>query len=309
MSFRLAGFDYRTPFFYMVTIKRSKRAGRAFPPFSSLSATGITESEITHAFREVIQTFHTSWHCLEAIHYFVIMPDHLHLIVKIRNTTKRVSLSIIIRQLIRALEHVYHEVAHLPPTEASRAPIFEQKWHDWIVKSQNQLPTFIRYIKENPKRAWLRRQNRAYFGTIREINFLGRRWYAYGNLDLLSVPILQPFQCSRRWTPTSVEWRRAQAQAMRLGPGCAGISTFMSPCEKLCGNEIFKAHGGMIQLCPEGFGDYWHPTRNKEKLCAEGRMLFLSLYPPAPSKPDKATLYTRCHEMGDLVISQLTHQK
>ncbi|MBO6067064.1 MAG: hypothetical protein J6P80_02785 [Kiritimatiellae bacterium] len=30
-------------------------------------------------------------------------------------------------------------------------------------------------------------------------------------------------------------------------------------------------------LAPEGFGERWRPTRNKEALCAKGRMLFLSL--------------------------------
>ena len=305
MSYRLKGFDYRTPYFYLITIKRSKTAGREYPFFASLSAAGIVENKITQAFKSVIQTFHESWRCIEVIHYFVIMPDHLHLIVKQRKTTDRVSVAVVVRQLIRTLERVYHEVAQLPPAKEVPTAIFEYDWHDWIVKTHHQLPTFIRYIEENPARAWRRRQNRVFFATMREVDFLDCRWYAYGNLDLLSLPVLQPFQCSRRWVETGPEWKRALSQAMRLGPGCAGISTFMSPCEKVCGNEIFKTGGGMIQLCPEGFGDYWHPTRNKEKLCAEGRMLFLSLYPPAPSKPDKATLYKRCHEMGDLVMARL----
>ena len=36
----------------------------------------------------------------------------------------------------------------------------------------------------------------------------------------------------------------------------------------------------------------------KEKLCAEGRMLFLSLWPPQAARLDNATLHRRCHEMG-----------
>ena len=63
--------------------------------------------------------------------------------------------------------------------------------------------------------------------------------------------------------------------------------------------------GGLIMLAPEGFGERWHPTRNKEALCAKGRMLFLSLYEPSAKKPDRATLYRRCHEMGDLAVAWL----
>ena len=53
---------------------------------------------------------------------------------------------------------------------------------------------------------------------------------------------------------------------------------------------------------PEGFAPRWHPPRNKEALCAQGRMLFLSLWEPCAAKPDNATLYQRCHEMGDIIL-------
>ena len=55
-------------------------------------------------------------------------------------------------------------------------------------------------------------------------------------------------------------------------------------------------------LAPEGFAPRWHPPRNKEALCAKGRMLFLSLWEPCAARPDNATLYKRCHEMGDILL-------
>jgi hypothetical protein len=76
----------------------------------------------------------------------------------------------------------------------------------------------------------------------------------------------------------------------------------MSTCEKACGNAIYKAGGALIVLSPEGFAPRWHPPRNKEALCAKGRMLFLSLWEPCAAKPDNATLYQRCHEMGDVML-------
>ena len=62
-------------------------------------------------------------------------------------------------------------------------------------------------------------------------------------------------------------------------------------------------------VMPEGFGERWHPTRNKEALCAEGRMLYLSLYAPEAARPDNATLHHRCHEMGDIVVATLTRER
>ena len=38
---------------------------------------------------------------------------------------------------------------------------------------------------------------------------------------------------------------------------------------------------------------------------AQGRMLFLSLYPVLNRTPTKAELYRRCHEMGDLAAAGL----
>ena len=175
-------------------------------------------------------------------------------------------------------------------------------WHDWIVKKDGQLAAFTRYIRENPKRAWLRRRNRRFFGQVSRISFAGREWFAYGNTAILELPVIEPFRCSRKWASGGREWREALERAARIGPGGAGAGTFMSPCEKECGNAIFMAGGSLIVLSPDGFGERWHPPRNKEALCAKGRMLFLSLWEADAAKPDNATLYRRCHEMGDAIV-------
>ena len=188
----------------------------------------------------------------------------------------------------------------------SVAPIFSRDWHDWIVKSDGQLDAFITYIRENPARSWLRKSHREYFQRVNEIDFLGRKWYGYGNAALLGLPVLEPFRCSRKWAEGGPEWCEAVARASRLGPGGAGVSTFMSPCEKACGHALGLAGGRWIVLSPEGFGERWHPSRQYERFCAEGRMLFLSLWPAMTREPTKAELYDRCHLMGDVIVDGLT---
>ena len=81
----------------------------------------------------------------------------------------------------------------------------------------------------------------------------------------------------------------------------------MSPLEKECGNAIAKAGGKWVVLSPEGFHERWHPGRQYEKYCAEGRMLFLSLYPVMDRQPTKQELYHRCHEMGDIAVAGLVN--
>ncbi len=338
---RLAGFDYKSPYFYMVTLKKHHEVA----PFSQIASGAevaldgngrkryLVANEITYAFAKTIKEFAGRWRGLSPIETFVVMPDHIHILFHIKESGDQLALGSYVYQLEKALAKEYWKVlgrmgapqqnsdgvlrvntgagllgagnmagANQSGAGApSCAHIFEADWHDWIVKADGQLAAFTRYIRENPKRAWLRAQNRRFFGEVRQIKFAGRDWFAYGNDALLELPVVKPFKCSRKWTKGGEEWNMALAEAERIGPGGAGVGTFMSPCEKECGNAIFKAGGSLIMLSPEGFGERWHPARNKEALCAKGRMLFLSLYGPQAAKPDNATLYRRCHEMGDVV--------
>lgn len=339
---RLTGFDYSRPMFYMVTLK-------CMPGRQALSAIvepGSCEmNPTTRAFVNCIRNFHRECAAIEPIECFTVMPDHVHLLVKIREqvgarlvgdggtearhsrpqlarptaappgsapSPRRFALTFpmsfaptilrletIIELLMQALEGRYRE------TTGRREQVFAADWHDWIVAERGQLAAFTRYIRENPKRWWRRHVNRRFFTQVGRLAFGGREWFAYGNPALLELPVVEPFQCSRKWAKDGPEWRAALARAERIGPGGAGIGTFMSPCERECGNAILKAGGSTVVLSPEGFGPRWHPARNKEAFCAAGRMLFLSLYEPQAAKPDNAILYKRCHEMGDLAVATL----
>lgn len=353
---RLPGFDYRRPFFYMVTLKKLPGIGE----FSRVIASDdppsdnryLEQTPIHTAFSRIIRSFAGKWRGIAPIECFAIMPDHIHLLLKIEDTPDRLALGKYVYQIEKALageywelrahgsaraklsrvaepahgsaranlsrvaepadgnalatlraaqERLLHGASPSAPRPGPPAPIFEREWHDWIVKKDGQLAAFTRYIRENGMRAWRRQRNRRFFTTVRDIDFAGRTWHAYGNAELLELPVLEPFRCSRSWAEGGPEWSEAIGRAERTGPGGAGVGTFMSACEKACGNAIFKAGGSLVVLTPEGFPPRWHPTRNKEALCAEGRMLFLSLYEPQAGKLDNATLYRRCHEMGDLI--------
>ena len=316
---RLPGFDYKSPFYYMVTLKRLK----GLAAFSEIGERGvIVPNAITRAFEKTIRSFHRVWRCCDEISPFAIMPDHLHLLMKIRPTPDRVALGVLVSQLAKALRRDYWNVvassagscrSRVCATVAADAatcktlpPIFDPVWHDWIVKKSGQLAAFRRYIRENAFRAWQRRAHPEFFGRVTAVSFLGRRWFAYGNAALLELPVLVPFKGHRATAEGSPDWNAALAAASRIGPGGAGVSTFMSPLEKACGNAIAKAGGALIVLSPEGFSERWHPPREKERFCAQGRMLFLSLYEATRSQPTRAQLYSRCHEMVDLALSGLS---
>ena len=336
---RLPGFDYKRPFFYMVTIKR--REGAAVEPFSAIAADGrIVASAITEAFLRVIEAFHETWYCIEPIRYFVIMPDHLHLIIKVREIEKRVSLAVVVRQLIKALDRAYWAVAGAERLQQNpaggdaerlqqnpaggwqgvvlhdslRESIFAFDWHDWIVKKSGQLAAFRKYIAENGPRAARRRAARQFFTRAREIAFQGRRYWAYGNEALLELPVIVAIKGHRRPLAGLVapeahpqaQLRGSEAlcaAASRIGPGGAGLSTFLSPLEKEAGNEIIKAGGAGILLSTAGVAPRWHPSEKQERLCAAGRMLYLSPYEPRAAKLTRQEMHVRAHELVDWALA------
>ena len=343
MGKRLTGFDYSRPYFYMVAIKCLK----GVHDLSEIVAPGRCQlNAITRAFVNCIRHFHEECLAIAAIECFSIMPDHIHLLIRIlerellvgrsttlmlgdgarahdRSTTLKsyaltptsraptptsraptpMRLEAIVELLMQALEGRYREVT------GKREQVFDARWHDWIVSREGQLAAFTRYIRENPERRWLRLSHPEYFRRVNEIEFLGRKWYGYGNAKLLQLPVLESMRYSRQLVEGGEEWNRAVARAERIGPGGAGVGTFMSPCEKACGHALGLAGGRWIVLSPEGFGERWHPARQYERFCAEGRMLFLSLWPAMAREPTRAELYDRCHQMGDIIVDGLRRKE
>ena len=310
----------------MVTLRRLE----GLKALSAIAAPGRCEmNAITKAFVHVIRVFHERVRGLCPIECFSVMPDHIHLLIRIAGETEGKALSFksggktlsfYVERLMEALSRAYWEVCANAGDEKARrivweaketkrfASVFSADWHDWIVKCENQLAAFTRYIRENPLRRFVRRSHPEYFRRVNEVEFLGRKWYGYGNAKLLVLPVLEPFRCSRKWVENGPEWCEAVARASRLGPGGAGVSTFMSPREKACGHALGLAGGRWIVLSPEGFGERWHPGRQYEKFCAEGRMLFVSLWPAMAREPTRAELFERCHQMGDIVVEGLKGQ-
>ena len=66
-----------------------------------------------------------------------------------------------------------------------------------------------------------------------------------------------------------------------------------------------KGHRATAPDSPEGFGPRWRPPREKERACAQGRMLFLALCEADARTPTRKQLYDRCHEMTDLACRKL----
>ena len=81
-----------------------------------------------------------------------------------------------------------------------------------------------------------------------------------------------------------VEWKAENREAMKT--------------EK----QTKPAGGALIVLSMQGFGERWHPGEKQERLCAAGRMLYLSPYEPQGAKLDKRGMHIRAHALVDWAL-------
>ena len=91
----------------MVTVKRADGFSEFARVVGDVACHYLEANATTMLFVDIIKTFHETWFCIEPITCFAIMPDHIHLLIKIRDIEKRVSLPVIVRMLTRALEKAY----------------------------------------------------------------------------------------------------------------------------------------------------------------------------------------------------------
>lgn len=295
-TYRLKGYNYSKARPYMVTLKKHPHAA----PFSELKesrALGLRYTDITKSFVATI-----TQRCIEhfqgtvAIRRFIIMPDHIHLLIHLnpKPGLPRPNLVPVVGTIIKFLTEAYIQIkgpCNYPP--------IDPYWHDSIAFTPDAVERMKRYIDQNPHRANLRKSTdfcKRHTYQAKD----GKTWWYYGNLELVKRPTILPVECSRKILPGSELWDAWQRAADYIRSGCAGIGTFMSPCEKMVQSTILSAGGALIILLPEGISPYWHPGEEMEKFCAAGCLLYLTPFEAERARPSAATLYQRCHAGGGL---------
>ena len=115
---RLKGFDYKRPYFYMVTLKAlpgiapfSKIVTAAEPPCDAKGRPKFLElTAFTLPFAKVVRELSSRFRGLAPIETFMIMPDHLHILFKIEDSGDQLALGKYVYQLEKALAREYWRI-------------------------------------------------------------------------------------------------------------------------------------------------------------------------------------------------------
>lgn len=188
------------------------------------------------------------------------------------------------------------------PAHWSSYPLlFEDGYHDRIIKREGMLENIRRYMDENPLRAIIRRECPDVMQRRLHLWIHDREYAAFGNLFLLKNPDkVQVFfhRKDAHGTPTHLtqEYAAERARLLRLGEeGAVLVTPGISKGEQGVVSAALAAGLPLILLQKEPITEFWKPQQSRFYACAEGRLLIL-----APWSLDATSDYERFHTLNDL---------
>lgn len=320
MKHRSAKHDYSDRGIYMltfVTINRQPLFGRVVDAKMQLSELGaLIEQEVLS-----IPRFYPQLEILQV----QIMPDHLHVLIFIHERLSK-HLSFVVKGFKIGCNRIYHafvtntrgnknaatmtaDGGDIPRTtdgETESPILFESGYHDRFLRNHGQLENLMNYIKENPRRLWIKQQHRELFEHVTNLSIGSQTYAAIGNRFLLQRPDKLQVQCSRKISEE--ELYAQQEQLLEAGrEGTVLVSPCISLGEKQIARAALEAGVPLIVLLENGFPEYYKPPKTYFEACAAGRLLMLA---PWEYHFEKRTITrTQCLALNAMAkdICQHTH--
>lgn len=317
---RMFGHDYAVPGTYEVTIVVADRR----PIFGEIVGTtknGVEKPQLKPSplgqivlDKEIPKIHH--YYPQVDIWQVCLMPDHLHLIVRINQPlSKGKHLGIVIGAfkggVSRAWWQLNTTVSEASASE-SRTPLFEPNYNDHILMRDGQLDNWKRYLRDNPLRYMMRREYPDLFRRALCITVGNTRYSAFGNMLLLRQPEKHQVFFHRRTGGVPTEntdlWKtESQRLISAANSGDVLVTPGISECEKRIKKMALEQKLRMIHVQADSIGQYWKPERSRFEACAHGSLLILAPWPE--DMPAFASDYDRFHYLNRLTetICAISH--
>ena len=161
------------------------------------------------------------------------------------------------------------QVSNLAPS------LWEKGYPDRRLTREGQLQNMIDYVRDNPRRLFVRRKHADSFHVQQDVRWGDYSFMAVGDMLLLDNE-LHAVHVRRRFTP---EERRHYMNDCVLAArsGKVLISPFISEYEKQVRDVVLQEGFAVIQLSNEPFSKYYKPSGELFDICANGQLLMLSL--------------------------------
>ncbi|MBO4307938.1 MAG: hypothetical protein J5848_06475 [Bacteroidales bacterium] len=165
-----------------------------------------------------------------------------------------------------------------------RGSIWEQNpayYHERILHAPGQLRHMIDYVKDNPRRLWLKNHNPDLFKLHRRTESDGLLFTSMGNQFLLDWPDRQMVEMSRRATGEQMQ-ERLQLVLAAAHNGAVTYTAAISKGEKMIARTLREQGYPLVVLLCDGFPKEGSPHEHFYKpggvyfdACSKGQLLLL----------------------------------
>lgn len=246
-----------------------------------------------------------------------LMPDHLHLLLYVRQPLlDGAHLGIVVRGFKSGCTRAWwalQDGGAMPAVVADgndqRPSLFEEGYHDRLIRREGMLEAIRRYMDENPLRYAIRRQWPDIMERRLHLLIGGRDYAAFGNLFLLKYPDkVQVFFHRRAADGTPYEltdvYAREQARLLRQADeGTVLVTPGISRGEQLVKQAALERGLPLIHLQKEPIGAYWKPEQHRFYACAWGTLLILT-----PWQQEGDSDYALFHNLNTLAAEIVAAQ-
>ena len=229
-----------------------------------------------------------------------VMPDHVHLVIQVLEPLPQ-SIGAVVRGFKSGCTKVYKEMymssgenaagaqgddapLHFARIFANRGSIWEQNpayYHERILHAPGQLRRMIDYVKDNPRRLWIKKHNPDLFRLHRQTGVAGLLFTSMGNHFLLDWPDRQVVEISRSATDEEVQERLRMVLAAAHN-GAVTYTAAISKGEQLIARTMREQGYPLVVLLNDGFPKEGSPHERFFKpggvyfeACSRGQLLLL----------------------------------
>ena len=303
--------DYTARRMYMVTLVTEGRKplfgkvmGRSEALEPSAEAPHIELSPLGEAIADIWQTI-GCYHRKVKVIALQMMPDHLHAILFVREQMEK-PLGKVLLGVKHACNQAFREVMPVEfvavaqqhaRQERDNGLLFAKGFNDQILLRDGQLERWLNYLKENPRRLLMKRENPDLFRVQRGLSFGEQSFLAIGNRFLLERPVKLQVQCSRSITEADLQ-AKLSAFMKAARQGAVLVSPAISQGEKVIMRAAFEEGLPLIYLEENGFTDLAKPGGKRMEACAKGQLLILA---PWEHHNEKLTIKRgQCLELNEM---------
>ena len=300
---REKGWDYRGRAIYHFTLPVEGR----YPLFGTLEGESAEKAfvrlnpfgrRVCQMLSGLAQFYKEKGYALKVLAQMV-MPDHAHLVIQVLEPLPQ-SIGAVVRGFKSGCTKVYKEEyycsgenatelhsdipVHFARIFADRGSIWQQDaayYHERILHAPGQLSRMIDYVKDNPRRLWLKRHNPDLFRIHRDTVLCGVSFTSLGNHFLLQWPDRQLVEMSRSADRASIE-KRLQEVLTAARNGAVTYSAAISDGERLIAKTVREQGFPLVVLLADGFPAagspherYYKPGGVYFEACSKGALLLL----------------------------------